>query len=156
MVKVTNPQTLVVAYNMAKLYEQSQNAAKQHTYNSIDPVHFLILITKPVLSLFDQKKYCTTLNTKPPLPKNPTIEAIRERNICFYCHEKYRLGYQCKNMALNALEGEENFVEASDGELKNEAEAIIQEAQGEVSLNVVMGLSHSPNTIRVAGWAKKQ
>lgn len=157
MVKVGNPKTLVAAYNMVKLYEQSQNAAKQQSYKPNRPIPLPYSHPKaPTAPLLPKTSIVPPSNAKPPLPKNPTIEALRERNLCFCCHERYTPGHQCKNRALNALEGEENFVEASDGELKNEAEAIIQEAQGEVSLNVVMGLSHSPNTIRVAGWAKKQ
>ncbi|XP_019233383.1 PREDICTED: uncharacterized protein LOC109213986 [Nicotiana attenuata] len=65
------------------------------------------------------------------------MEALRERNLCFSCHGEWTPGHQCKSRTLNALEGDEQFVESSDEELVNEViEGEVVE-QGEVSLNVV-------------------
>lgn len=39
------------------------------------------------------------------LPSN--LEALREQALCYKCKERYHLGHQCKQRALQAIGGEE-------------------------------------------------
>ncbi|KAK4368744.1 hypothetical protein RND71_012536 [Anisodus tanguticus] len=90
MVKVENLQTLVAAYNMAKLYEQSQNA---HAKNSAPKY------PKPtqMLSNYRTPNSSNTFNQKGPIipskfpSAKPSIETLREKNLCYEFHEPYHL-----------------------------------------------------------------
>lgn len=97
---------------MAKLHKMLLNAsAKQYTPKP-NSLRLLTYSTPRVQTTF--------LAPKGPLPKNPILETLKKRKICFRCHEKWTPGHQYKNKTLNVMEGEETLVEASNEELVND------------------------------------
>ncbi|XP_070002968.1 uncharacterized protein [Nicotiana sylvestris] len=160
LVQFARPRTLLAAYKCAKLHERAFNvfykqmdkqwSAKSYHRNSQSSY-------KPILPKPTLPKNPPIVNTRNPNSKNMTLEMLKERNLCYKCHDTYFPGHVCKNKTLNVMEAEE-FVDAVDGLEEQEGGVVVEQGQeqAEVTLNAIMGRSKAPSTIRITGWVKGQ
>ncbi|OIT19569.1 hypothetical protein A4A49_59003 [Nicotiana attenuata] len=147
LVDVANPQTLLEAYKFAKRYERSLNASARQTLSKMpkpNPSQYLAKAQVPFSATRSSGN-----NFKVTSQKNLSIEALREQNLCFKCHDKYSPGHQCKPKALNTMEGEETFMEALDEELQNDAAGEGETEQAEVAINAMLVQNASSTAIRI-------
>ncbi|OIT26263.1 putative mitochondrial protein [Nicotiana attenuata] len=78
------------------------------------------------------------------------------------CHERYYPGHQCKPKTLNLMTGtsgaeqEEVYHDASEApEPVEETVAVVEEEHAELYMNVALGMTTSPSTIKIQGRVKK-
>ncbi|XP_075091979.1 uncharacterized protein LOC142172105 [Nicotiana tabacum] len=175
LVKLANPVTIMDAYEIAKLYEESFSALTAlipARNNQNLPYPRPLAITYPrapqtsrpaQLPAPNQHLRITYPNQRAVnrAPLKPNIfEALRAQGLCYKCHEKYESGHQCKDKTLHAMEGVTAESEPEIEEFMDVPETLEEQAeeQAEVSLNMVMGLSSAEgaiSTIKILGYAKK-
>ncbi|XP_016473823.1 uncharacterized protein LOC107795661 [Nicotiana tabacum] len=157
LVKLANPTTIMDAYEIAKLYEESFAAlvslipsrpALTPSYNRP------LAITYPrasqnlkpaTLPAPNQLLRITYPNQKPPIraPLKPnTFEALKEYGLCYKCKERYYPGHQYKPKTLHALEGTKGEREAETEEFVDAPETLEEptEEQAEIFINAMRGL----------------
>lgn len=49
------------------------------------------------------------------LNKTPSLETLRDKKLCYSCHEKWATGHKYKTKALNTLEGSEGETTVEKG-----------------------------------------
>lgn len=155
LAQFVRPKTLLEAYNYAKLHEISFNALYQQIDKQLSHKAPSRIIQPPYKSNASHSphKNPTVVNTRNPNQKNMSWEIIREKNLYYKCLDKYHLGHQCKNKALNTMEAEE-FVDAHEEVLEPEKIEVEDTDQAEVTLNVILGRSKTPSTIKIKCWVK--
>lgn len=168
MVRVSNPQTMIDALEVAKLHEKTLTVI----YKNIQPPK--ISITQPKITFPPIPKAIIGLSPK-NLPlivtrnpatsqNNPSLETLREKKLCCKCHDKYFPGHQCKVKALNSIEGTEATTIFEEGESSgvmeeqkfevNDEEAVVnamEECEEEAWINMLDGPDRGPNTIKIPG-----
>ncbi|KAH0742679.1 hypothetical protein KY290_030672 [Solanum tuberosum] len=176
LVKLANPSTMLDAYEVAKLYEESFKALIP--FVSARPPQ--TTTTRPLAITYPQNPQVTNskpnvtpqqplkitypnqkpLQTRAPFKPNtlpPNLEVLREQGLCYRCKERYFPGHQCKQRGLHAIEGVEVEPEKEQPEEFVDVPETLEEEveeQAEVSLNVLLGLSTTSgriSTIKIIG-----
>ncbi|OIT28528.1 udp-glycosyltransferase 75b2 [Nicotiana attenuata] len=192
LVRIYNPSTLLDTYEVAKLQEDALKALQKHLYRppqnttrNYHPTTPIVTFPQNPLPLTYNEPLKLTYPTRntPPTPAYPnsqagpsgtastnhpnnlTYDQMRERNICFRCHERYYPGHQCKPKTLNLMTGtsgteqKEVYHDAREAieatEPVEEALVVVEEEHAELSMNVALGITTSPSTIKIQGKVKK-
>ncbi|XP_070032609.1 uncharacterized protein [Nicotiana tomentosiformis] len=157
LVKLANPTTIMDAYEIAKLYEESFAALASliPSRPALTPSYNRPLaITYPrasqnlkpaTLPAPNQLLRITYPNQKPPIRaplKSNTFEALKEYGLCYKCKERYYPGHQYKPKTLHALEGTKGEREAETEEFVDAPETLEEttEEQAEIFINAMRGL----------------
>ncbi|KAG6715674.1 hypothetical protein I3842_04G006200 [Carya illinoinensis] len=169
------PSSLSTTFGLAKLKEEEVNIQNQGiTTRSALPNP--IYNPKPINSAPVLKLPAPLPRLEPMPPPNPNnlprrkifpikrispaqMEEMKSRGLCYYCDEKFHVGYKCsrpKLFLLKGLENEDKEKGEDEGSLtviQNEGPVVKDKEVGEllgISLHALVG-SLSPKTMRVEG-----
>ncbi|KAF5475861.1 hypothetical protein F2P56_007623 [Juglans regia] len=184
MVTMLKPDTISVAFGLAKLQEEEVTRRNKGMPNRNQNQN---LTNHPYIPKIPGPPPILRLPPPPPRPENrilintynpnrrPTIPIKRitpaqmqerkEKRLCYYCDEKFHLGHKCSRLKLFLLEGiegeEKEETESNEGKLTAIEYQGVEEEEEElgellsISLHAIAG-SLSPKTMRVEGIINHQ
>ncbi|XP_057999881.1 uncharacterized protein LOC110642382 [Hevea brasiliensis] len=169
VIKMFRPESLLQAFEQAKLQEQSIEAIlrKQKPYirpyfnsyntrnaqfRNANPTSKPNFSTANPSSSFSKPIFVAELE-KPP-SKFINSDLKKGNNSCFKCGDRYYPGHQCKTQQILALQADEEGLEEV-GNMGGEENYEGEGEEVEISLHALDG-SISPNTLKIKGKVDKQ
>ncbi|XP_026459874.1 uncharacterized protein LOC113360593 [Papaver somniferum] len=162
-----NPQTLLNAFSLARMQEQTLSLQHRVTKYPQKQIHTPINSSRPSTSASFTSTPPPHPAPTPPVPKSNTIiplkkltpEQVQSRKaqgLCFNCDDYYRRGHICKKQYLCVLIDEEpsGSSEQEDGLIMDTEEVPAVESDMEISLHALTG-TVSADTIRIPGILHK-
>lgn len=149
-VQLFKPTELNQAINMAKMLESTLDiwGRKNKWGNNKTPYSGM---SKPAGNFTLPKKEEKKENTEGSISYKKISDAQYQKRralgLCFHCDEKYSYGHVCKNKQFNLIVIEDG---EDTNEEEQEIEESIEEIQGGISINALMG-SKSNTTLKITG-----
>lgn len=181
-VMVQGPQTLILAAELAQLYDDtapyhsSGPQASSRSWHGSPPGYSKPTggLSRPSLSaiaaapMSGSSAVSVTESSSPPSPppyKRLTaaeLRAKREKGLCYYCDDKYAPGHKCKPTLFLML-GPEEFsevfygtsFESVESECVEDVTPALQTLSPEISLHALEG-EFNPRTLRLTGYYKRE
>jgi len=157
MVHMFQPQSVMKAYNLAKVYE---SAAMQGTAATLPSKN---KSTVPIKSLLGPKPLVVTkpefMKTKPRLTKNLTPAFMSERRVkvlCYFCDEPFFVEHGLTHKKLQIQFMEVDDIEEDTVEIENHAgEVATHFEEAQISVNALTGVPNFRTMCVIGRYNKK-